>query len=259
MLLVVLGTLLHRPLRADELGGAVVGMPARIEQLVLPGPELEVKPLDDRRKPIVLRIIKTYPHGTAFRYDLTYYGLEAGDFDLRDYLRRKNGTSAGDLPALKVTIHSTLPAGQVLPSDLELQPSPALGGYRLLLIAGGVLWVLGLLALLFVRRRKKAVARDAVPVTLADRLRPLVEGAVAGKLTLAQQADLERMLLAYWRTQLHLEKARPAEAFATLRRHPEAGPLLESLEAWLHRPGDPGQVDLAALLRPYQNVRANSI
>ena len=31
-------------------------MPARIDQIVLPGTELEVKPLADRKSPIVLRI-----------------------------------------------------------------------------------------------------------------------------------------------------------------------------------------------------------
>src|SRR5438876_7853227 len=82
------------PLRGEDLRATTVGMPARIEQLVLPGSELEVKPLEDRRQPVVLRIVTSYPHGTAFRYDLVYYSLEPGEFDLRDYLRRKDGSSS---------------------------------------------------------------------------------------------------------------------------------------------------------------------
>src|SRR5207248_6148738 len=127
-----------------------------IEQVVLPGSELEVKPLDDRKTSIVLRIQDVAPHGTAFRYDFVYYGLEPGTFDLKSYLRRKDGSSAADLPPLPVTIRSVLPPGQVEPNKLELQGSPWLGGYRLALMLGGSAWVVGLAAVGFARRRKAA-------------------------------------------------------------------------------------------------------
>ena len=66
---------------------------------VLPGSELEVKPIGERT-PIVLRIVRVFPHGTAFRYDLEYYGLEPGSFDLKDYLQRKDRSStARDIDA----------------------------------------------------------------------------------------------------------------------------------------------------------------
>ncbi len=246
-------------LRAADLGGATVGMPARIENLVLPGSELEAKPLDDPKKPVVLRIIKTYTHGTAFRYDLVYYGLEAGDFDLREYLRRKDGSTTTGLPALRVKIQSVLDPGQILPRPLEARPSPSLGGYRLAIIGLGAFWGLGLLGILFFRRRlQAALIERARPLTLADRLRPLVEQALSGKLSRGEHADLERLLLAFWRKQLRLEESRPAEAFAVLRGHPEAGPLLKQLEFWLHRPASFEPVDLGPLLRPYQNMPAES-
>src|SRR5262245_22427723 len=74
-------------LRAEDRRTSTVGMPARIDQIVLPGTELEVKPLEGRRAPVVLRIVSVAPHGTAFRYDLEYYGLEKGTFDLKNELR----------------------------------------------------------------------------------------------------------------------------------------------------------------------------
>ena len=161
-----------------------VGRPARINELVLPGTELEVKPLDDRRVPIVLRIVRVSPHGTAFRYDLEYYGLEPGAFDLKDHLRRKDRSSALDLPAIPVTIRSVLPPGQPRPHELEFKRTPWLGGYRTLLIIGAVVWVVGLVALLLLGRRKHAASRIAArPVTLADHLRPLIEGARAAMVT----------------------------------------------------------------------------
>src|SRR5262245_13586952 len=46
-----------------------VGLPQRINQIVLPGTELEVRPSEDHDEPLVLRIVATYKHGTAYRYD----------------------------------------------------------------------------------------------------------------------------------------------------------------------------------------------
>lgn len=235
-------------------------MPARIDQVVLPGAELEVKPLDDRKAPVVLRILATYPHGTAFRYDFSYYGLDPGTFDLKDYLRRKDGSAIGDLPPLKVTIRAVLPPGQVLPNPLAVAGASFFSGYMLLLIVAGVAWTIGLVAILFVGRRAKAKeAKAARALTLADKLRPLIERGLRGNLTTEECADLERKLLAYWRRRLRLEDRKPADAFAELRRHEEAGPLLQQLEKWLHRPGTADQVDVATLLRSYQSLPPDTL
>jgi hypothetical protein len=239
---------------------STVGLPARIDELVLPGTELEVKPLDDRKVPIVLRIVRVSPHGTAFRYDLEYYGLEAGTFDLKDHLRRKDRSLVADLPAIPVTVRSVLPPGQVKPHDLESRRSPWLGGYRILLMAAATVWAIGFVALLFWGRRKLAASHIAArPVTLADHLLPLIEGARAGRLSPASLAELERTLIAYWTRRLHLEGRKPAEALEAMRGHAEAGPLLGQLEAWLHRPGPSGDVDVAALLEPYRTIPAEDL
>ena len=239
--------------RADDQRHSTVGMPARIDQLILPGSELEVKPLDDRKLPVVLRIAAVFPHGSAYRYDLVYYGLDPGTFDLKDYLRRKDGSSTSDLPALTVEIQTLLPPGQVRPHDLETASGRWLGGYSLLLVVGGIVWLLGLPVILLVgrKRRTAATATSKQPVTMAERLRPYVEAAQTGSLSTAERAELERLLLTYWRRRLRLEDAKPQEAFAALRQHPDAGPLLQQLEDWLHRPQPAREVDVAALLRAY--------
>jgi hypothetical protein len=90
------------------------------------------------------------------------------------------------------------------------------------------------------------------PVTLADRLRPMVEKAARGSLTRDEQAELERMLLAFWRKCEGLEAMDVAEALAELRRRETPGALLRALEEWLHRPGTPRDVDVPSLLAPYQ-------
>ncbi len=237
-----------------------VGVPARIEELVLPAPELEVVPLA-RESPIVLRILSVEPHGEAFRYDLEYVGLEAGEHDLRAWLRPAGGTAAGaELPAIPVRIRSSLPAGQVLPHTPGAGALPRLGGYRVWLAIGAIAWVWGLWALL---RGPRPGAVDssasARPPTLAERLRPLVERALAGTLSRAEHARLELSLVAYWRARLELERESATRVMATLRAHPEAGPLLSSLEEWLHAPPPHAPVDLVALLSPYRDLPSDAL
>ena len=233
-----------------------VGLPRRIDQLVLPGTQLEVRPSDDHDEPLVLRIVASYRHGTAFRYDLEFYGLEPGDYDLRTALRRADGSTTDDLPALLVNVASLLPAGQIVPAAMPFEQAPRIGGYRILLAAVGAGWMLGLAAILLVgRHRKRRAAAAAAPgPSLVEQLRPLVASAMAGQLTPSQQAQLERLLLGYWSRRLRLADVDPAQAIATLRRDEQAGALLRQVEAWLHQPGGAGQVDVAAMLAPYRDL-----
>ena len=102
MFLVLILSTFSQTLDAAKIDGAeaFVGISARLEQIVLPGSELKTRPLSDRQRPVVLRIEQTYPHGSDFRYDMVYYGLEPGEYDLRDYLLRVDGSPVNDLPPL---------------------------------------------------------------------------------------------------------------------------------------------------------------
>jgi hypothetical protein len=244
------------PLRAQP----SVGLAGRIESRFLPGGELEVKPHDDRKSPLVVRVVSAEPISTGYRYEIEYVGLAPGTYDLKDYLRRKDRSSTADLPALPVTIRSVLPPGQVTPNALEPERTPRLGGYRALLLLGGGVWVLGLMAILLVGRRRRAQAVEAAkPRTLADHLRPLVEDAVAGKASPGRLAGLERALITYWGRKLKLADERPIDALAELRRHREAGPLLVQLESWLHRPASSATIDVGALLEPYRHLPPDAL
>jgi len=236
-------------------------MSARIDQLVLPGSELEALPMEDRQQPIVLRVAGVFPHGSAHRYDLIYYGLEPGKFDLKDYLRRTDGSSMGEAPPILVEIQPVLPPGQIEPNKLEPRSAGRLGGYRAMLVLGGIVWVGGLLVILFAGRKRRQAAALAArqPASLADRLRGTVEDAVAGKLNQSELAELERMLLAYWRRRLDMEELDAAEAIVRLREHEDAGALLKQLERWLHCPDTSSDVDVASLLEPYRNLPADAL
>ena len=239
--------------------GPTVGVAAEISQLVLPGAELAVRRVEDRHDPLVLRMKAVFRHGDAFRYDLVYYGLEPGQYDLRDYLERRDGSSTEDLSPIPVEVHALLPLLPIEPNLLQAKKVEGPGGYRLILLLIGIIWLAGL-GLMFQLRRRKQRDREASrerPLSLAEHLAPRVEAALHGTLSAEGQAELERMLLVFWRRRLGLGSMKAAEAMATLRTHAEAGPLLEQLEFWLHRPGKSEAVDLAALLKPYRNLAAD--
>jgi hypothetical protein len=242
----------------EPLASPSTGMEAALLNLVLPGSQLEPKALEDLNSPIVLRVMQVFPHVDDWRYDLSFYGLVPGRYDLRDYLQRKDGSAMDGVPPIPVEVLALRPIGELVRPNLEPESPPRLGGYKLALIAAGVFW-LGVMALLLFGFKKKTEAQleqRIKPVTLADVLRPLVKQAQAGELSQSGQAQLERTLLGVWRKRLHLEDEDPAAAIIKLRADQEAGALLRELEKWLHKPGAAGEVDLAELLKPYENLPA---
>ena len=238
---------------------ASVGMRAYIEQLVLPGAELVVAKVD-HAAPVAVRIVKVWPHGQIFRYDLEWTGLEPGSHDLKQYLVHKDGSSTDDLPAIVVEVEPTLAITTTEPTEPEPVPAPRLAGYRTQQIVLGVLWGVGLLLLLFVgKKRRVKVAPPIAKPTLADRLRPLVEAVATDKADTAAKAELERMLVSFWRLRLDLRHEKASTALATIRQHAEAGALLRQVELWLHAPEPPRDFDLGKLLEPYRAVTADSL
>ncbi len=235
-----------------------VGAPGRIDQIILPGTELAAKPIVDQ-DPMVVRITGVFPHGDRFRYDLVFHGLEPGEYDLSEWLVRKDGSSKADLPAIPVEVRSLLPPGQVEPNALETGWLPRLGGYRNLMIAAIALWTLVLLGLIFLGRTQPQVADpQPQPASLADLLQARLQAAAENRMPKQQYAELERMLFAYWRQRLQLDATDPAEAWKKIREHPQAGPLMQQLELWMHSPHPDRQVDLAELLQPFRNLPADT-
>lgn len=238
---------------------ATVGMRAFVEQVVLPGGELVPAPVG-LKAPLVLRVLKTWPHGEHLRYDFEWVGLEPGRHDLVKFLVRKDGTPTTGLPELVVEATSVLPAGPAEPTELDPKPAQRLDGYTTMQIIAGILWGIGLLAILFVGRRfRRRASPPPPPPTLADRLRPMVEAVAKGDAATGAKAELERLLVAFWRSRLDLQSVKAAEAIVAIKRHPEAGALLRQLEGWLHMPTPLPPTDLNALLQPYRSVTAESL
>lgn len=208
----------------------------------------------DPQAPLMLRIATSEAMSDGrCRYDLRYIGNEPGQRDLLDCLRDGGGRRPEG--ALTVEIATLLPAGQAALSDPPAEAAAPLGGWLrwLIALAGG--WLLAVLILLWPRRRA-AAARIAPMPTLVELLTPLAEAAAGGQLDVEGQARLERLLLAFWRERLALDRLEPAAALVRLRDHPEAGALLRGTDAWLHQPPGRAAVDVAALLAPYRGGAA---
>ena len=249
---------------AEEPSSASVGMSQRIEDIILPGSELQVKQIADD-DPIILRIVSLHPHGPdMFRYELEYYGLQPGEYNLADFLERKDKSALGELPAIPVRIKSILPASRVEPNSPSATSIPRIGGYQFWMTIIFLLWAVGAFLIVFVKRKSATESDESQqpPPSLSDRLQPMVEKAIAGKLTQTQMAELEMMLVAFWRKRLHLEQTDVAEVTRILRQHEEAGPLLQQLEILLHRPDADPQLNspqIAQILEPYQNLPADAL
>ncbi len=244
---------------AKALATTTVGMPVEIDDVILPGGELEAitsKGSEDTDVPGVLRIVQAIPHGDDFRYSFVFYGLDPGDYNIADYLRPVDGESDRDLPKIPVSVTTLLPQGQVEPNRLGEGELPKLGGYRDVLWIGGILWGTVLMLLIFVNRKKKIVRTEDAErqATFADHLRPILQSASRGELSVEQQSRLERLLLSYWKERLGVSDQSPARAMAALKSDAQAGELVRQLEDWLHRPDPPENVDVEALLAPYRSV-----
>ena len=238
-----------------------VGVEGRIE-LALPGSLLQGKPVTDKA-PLLLRVASTQPapRREDIWYDLRYMGLVPGAHDLKNYLVRVDGSPTGDLPSIPVAVLGLLPEdhkGELVRTSSARWPF--FGGYRLVIGAVAGLWAALLVPLIVAGRKKRAkiVAPPPKRKTFADRLRPLIDQAARGTLSIEEKGKLERMLLWYWQQRLDLIADSPADAIAALRRHAEAGALSRALEEWLHRrPGTSGgaaTTEVNALLAPYRDA-----
>ncbi len=227
------------------------------------GGELEAKPYEEN-SPITLSIAEVTPAPIAAGqppariYELHFIGTRAGQYDLRDYLTRVDGKPLADLEPLRVSVAALLPAD--FDGNLEsLEPAalPTTWPYRTIAAMAATLWALAAMWFVSTRwrgRRRRIAIISELPPTLADQLRLLVAAAIAGQLSPADQARLERLLIGYWRAALRLDGLPTAEALAIMRRDEHAGELLRQIEIWLYeRPGRT-PIDVAAMLAPYEDA-----
>ncbi len=222
--------------------------------VVLANPLLQPVPVDTRAE-LILRIANRVPEATGTRYDLRWIGAVPGTYDLSRYLVDADGRHLSGVAPITVTVQSLLPPG--FPGDIitnELPAGTRLGGYQLIMIGIGIVWLIMVPFLWRRQRRAKVVVVPVVALSLADQLRHLIECAQSTGLDADAQARLERLLLAHWRERLGIQHLDAPAAMRQLRQHTEAGALLRQLDRWLHAPPGNGSVDVLALLAPYKET-----
>lgn len=250
-------------LKSDAPQWPTVGTTTELTDVILPGPKLIGKPIDDV-DPVVVRVTDAIAHGDGFRYRIEYQGMEPGNFDLTKFLVLRNGQAAAELPSIPVQIRSLLPPGQIKPNELTEGWLPQMGGYKILMLVAAVLWTLGLLGLIFLGRKRAVEQKDdVVPTTLAGMLKQRIQKACDNEADSKDLAELERMLVAFWQKKLNLEADSPHQAMVKIRQHPDSSPLMTKIESWIHQPqnnnaGDQ-EVDWETLLEPYRSLPADSL
>jgi hypothetical protein len=234
-----------------------VGMPVVIKDLILPGTELEATSQTDDLAPVVLRVINVFPHGTQFRYELEYYGMVPGTFDLKNFLQRKDASTTADLPAIPVEIISVSAPGQLIPRDPSTKRTAWFHYYQLILCAAIILWTITFWSILKIGRRKKA-AQELPPEfpSSIDHLTHYAQQMEKHDLNAQERAEVERLVYAAWREKLGLQETHSNTAVMELKQNAVAGHAIRKLEAWLHAP-QTTPIDLnqiIAELYHYENV-----
>jgi hypothetical protein len=230
--------------------------------VVLPRGDYQVRPVDDRSE-LLLDIESITPLAAGgYRYKIHFMGMEPGDYSLVGFLMLADGGRPGELKDFRLKVRSELPEdhdGKL--AEMTPAPFPFIGGYRVFLGCLAVLWVTGIILFIRSYRKKKTVE---IPVIVApepgfaERIRPLVESAAAGTITLEDQTILERLLMGFWREKLCLTENGMAGNILELKRHPVAGELLRAMERWLHRQGGSSAGEINALLDAYRAPPASS-
>lgn len=218
---------------------------------------------------LIVRLRKTAPNPNE--YEAKFIGSVAGEYDLRDFIEREDGKPLADLYPLKVNIESKLPvdrssdlfSGSDFKADFR-------GGYQFIVGIGVFCWVAIPAVVLmrrYMNRKPQAVAVvESPPPTFAEQIRPLLEAAASGAITVPEQARLELLVYHYWKKRIASANADLVEVMPAIRVHAVAGPLVSAIERWLHDPKSAlsdGKLDgqaraelIVELLRPYANELA---
>lgn len=210
-----------------------IGVEGR-QVVTIPGPQVTAIPYT-HGDALAVRIAGVEPIKGGYRYDLRYMAYGPGRQDLREFLLDERQQPASRLPEMPVSVAALLPkdeSGQLLetpPTPIDLRTN-----YRWGMGLLWCLWGLLLLPLFFYGRKPRSRVVVLPPPTVPERLRALLEHAAHCELTVEQQTDVEKLLLAFWADKLQLPKERLIETLDELRKYPAAGDHVSRVEKWLH-------------------------
>jgi hypothetical protein len=211
-----------------------IGVEGR-QTIVIRGPQLHAAPFTPGDA-LSVRIAEAVPVSNGFRYDVRFMAFGPGKYDLREYLLLPGNVRPENLPEVTILVDSILPKdhkGELFATDVS--PIDLHSNYSIVMGLLWSLWGLLLIPILFYGRPPRVHAAPApYNPTTAERLQLLLERAEHDSLSPEQQADLERLLMAFWSHRLNLSAERLPELIPHLRQHPAAGRQMALVEAWLH-------------------------
>ncbi len=198
-----------------------VGLPLVITEIYIPGGEVRAKPRRDSEPSLSVRIMEVKPAENGSRYD--FRDPRARSRQLRSRgISRSPGRNIHSPHSFEN--HRRLPPGIPKLHETDRGILPELGGYRRTMTILGAIWLAGLLAILFWRKKKQADSGEdkITPPTLSERLRPLVLHAAEGKLPSTDRAKLKplRHRALAWAAPGD-RRTFPAEAMVALRSDPK--------------------------------------
>ncbi len=252
-------------LAGDPLSKSSVGIEGHLHYR-WQGEPLEVAPIPED-SPVLVRIANVTmdpSESNLANYDIRWLAMLPGDHDLSVFFRHGENRPA-DLPPLMVYADSLLGSdheGSLARIPGTLSPVIDFPAWVLWAVVG--FWVALPLVILGILRWMRPPPPEPiveVVLSIADKLRPFVDQALAGELDANGKAAMERLLLAFWRDDLELGSFRHAEALQALRKHEVAGELILTVERWLHSgretSADTDQVE--RLLQPYKSMPAEEV
>lgn len=234
---------------------ASIGTGLVIKDLEIQGSELTVIPRIDSKVPIILRIIDAKPSAgnDGYVYSLHVEGLDEGNYNLANYLKRSDGSNT-TIPKIPFEAYSVLKDKWAEPRALEMVKPEKIGGYKHIVWTIAILWVLGFLALLLIKKKRNQSSSEHVDDSISERIYQILK-ASNNELSAEQKAELDRMLIGHWREQSPELEHRPvADSIAFLKSNKSSAPMLLSIEQWLHSGREISADEVKLTLAPYTKI-----
>ena len=228
-----------------------VGVGIVIEDVEISGSKVIPVPRTDYKTPIVLRIVSAEQTENGYLYSIHAEGLDPGNYDLTEFIKRADNTTL-ETEAIPLEVYSVLDTPLTEPRKLTPTKPKNIGGYKKLLIMSGVLWVIGLVAIIYYKKTKiTPVEIKTPPPTLTEKISALLKQG-QDNIDTDTQAQLERLMIGHWIEKFPELEGKPIqESLTTLRNNEESGDMIRSVEKWLHSGEKVSQEEIERTLAPY--------
>jgi len=152
-----------------------VGVGLLIEDIEISGSKIIPIPRTNYKTPIVLRVVSTEEIDGGFRYTIHAEGLDPGNYDLIKFLKRQDNTPL-ETDSIPFEVYSVLDAPLTEPQKLTTTKPDSIGGYTTLLWILAIIWIIGLLIILFYKKRTHSSEEiKTPPPTLAEKITALLK------------------------------------------------------------------------------------